>query len=570
MNKRETMLAGGLALALMAALMPFARMGVDFHHDGIMLKPALDVLSGQVLFRDTFMQYGALTCYIHALALWVQPSLLSLKFLTVAAYGATLFVLYAAWRIVLPRSLTILSALLFVLFIPCYEKNVLGSFWTLLPWSSVLAMLFQSIGLYSLFQIIRGVNSTRWAVVLGAVTAAVFWCRQPVGVIMFASLVVIWAALNWTNWRSDFHLKRSIVVGFCGGGLILSTPMLMWIVASGAEPAWWYQNFIWPRKWAEAGMQGNWSWGHIALQMVFPAAGARLLLLLIALILPGVLRKFRPTLSSSSVVIYYVCLGGIFAWRYEWLLGVLDLRRGGWTTLIPVVTVLLALVCFVRAVAHREMFKSTEDYLVAAWAAFSAGSILQYFPVPDAWHIVWSAAPVFGLLIFAFWRGAGWRPAVMTAGLVAAVLPSISAKVGLARQLMAQPWVTLAEPSIMRGSRVPPEQAWMIGRIVEAVKQVELKRPGIPSALMGNDALFLCFTQNLANPSPYFVTWKALAPAEAVERRRNYISRVRPLMFLVNQEPKEINDFLTRLHYAPVLHLPETGLMIAVPQELSR
>lgn len=44
-----------LAVVLTAvAFGPFARLDVDAHHDGAMLKPALDVLAGQVLFRDTF------------------------------------------------------------------------------------------------------------------------------------------------------------------------------------------------------------------------------------------------------------------------------------------------------------------------------------------------------------------------------------------------------------------------------------------------------------------------------------------------------------------------------------
>ena len=50
----------------------FAPLGVDAHHDGLMLKTAMDVQAGQRLFRDTFTQYGPLTTWIHAgaLALW--------------------------------------------------------------------------------------------------------------------------------------------------------------------------------------------------------------------------------------------------------------------------------------------------------------------------------------------------------------------------------------------------------------------------------------------------------------------------------------------------------------------
>ena len=87
MNRRDALVASLLAAGLMALLFPLSRLGVDAHHDGIMLKPALDVLAGQVLFRDTFTQYGALTTYLQAAALWIQPGLLSLRFMTVAAYG---------------------------------------------------------------------------------------------------------------------------------------------------------------------------------------------------------------------------------------------------------------------------------------------------------------------------------------------------------------------------------------------------------------------------------------------------------------------------------------------------
>ena len=180
MHRRDALVAGLLAACLVILLVPLASMGVDPHHDGVMLKPALDVLSGQVLFRDTFTQYGALTTYLQVLALWIQPSLLSLRLLTLVAYALTLFFLYAGWRLILPRSLTVFACGLFVLFIPVYEKDWLGQYWMLLPWSSVYAMMFQSLGLYALFRVIRGEQPLRWGLILGVACACVFWCRQPV------------------------------------------------------------------------------------------------------------------------------------------------------------------------------------------------------------------------------------------------------------------------------------------------------------------------------------------------------------------------------------------------------
>src|SRR3954469_15971490 len=107
MTWRDSIYAALLAAGLAMVLVPLAHLGIDPHHDGIMLKPALDVLSGQVLFRDSFMQYGALTCYLQALALWFSPTLLSIRLLAAAAYVVTLLFLYSAWRMILPRSLAV-------------------------------------------------------------------------------------------------------------------------------------------------------------------------------------------------------------------------------------------------------------------------------------------------------------------------------------------------------------------------------------------------------------------------------------------------------------------------------
>ena len=53
-------------LAILAITYYFARLDPDWHHDGIMFKPAVDVAAGLSLFKETFTQYGALTTYLQA------------------------------------------------------------------------------------------------------------------------------------------------------------------------------------------------------------------------------------------------------------------------------------------------------------------------------------------------------------------------------------------------------------------------------------------------------------------------------------------------------------------------
>jgi len=567
MNRRDALIAGLLAAVLAALLTPFAPLGVDPHHDGIMLKPALDVLAGQVLFRDTFSQYGALTTYLQVMALWFQPTLLALRLLTVATYALTLFFLYAAWRLILPRSLTVLSCGLFMLFIPAYEKNWLDQYWMLLPWSSVFALLFQVIGFYALFRMIAGEQPVRWGAWLGAATAAVFWCRQPVGVIMAGCVIAIWFALWWTGWTPAGRSRRATLTGLLGGFGSVHALMLGGILLAGAGPEWWYQNFVWPRKWVLGSV--NVDWHNFVTVFVHPRAGAGLLLLLLAATAPRLVGRFRPGILSGRVVAgYYVVLCSLLAWQHEWTLHILALREGGWTALLPLIVLIQAAVSITGAFIARVR-RPPEYFLIASLAAVSLGALLQYYPVPDSWHIAWSLAPAFGLVVFVVWRWVGWPAPVMALVLSAALLPAVYAKFQSARQALARPLVTLTAPAVMRGMKVAPEQAENYRRIAEALAPVLWHQPDLPAALIGNDALFLCFVTSRANPTPYYVTWSGLADNEDNRRRWSYIQSVRPLMFLHKARWDAVNDFYRRARYIPLLYLPEEMLEIAVPQELA-
>jgi len=567
MNRRDALAAGLLAVGLTAMLTPFARLGVDPHHDGIMLKPALDVLSGQVLFRDTFMQYGALSCYLQAAALWLQPTLLSIRLLAVAAYAVTLLFLYAAWREILPRSLTVVACGLFILFIPDYEKNWLDQYWMMLPWSSVFALMFESLGLYAMFRVIRGEQPQRWGLMLGLACACVLWCRQPVGVIMAGTLVVVGLALHWTGWAPGGHSKRSIAVATVGGFVAVNTILLGGIGFSGALPEWWYQNFVWPGKWAQGSV--NVTWHDFVRVFVHPAAAAIQLVLLLVAAGPVILRRFRPDLPKRAVVIYFLCAAGVFVWLRAWILPALALREGGWTALFPVLILLQAVASIGQAFVGRGRDRPVEYYLVAAWAALSLGSLLQYYPVPDSWHLLWSLGPGFGLVTLVCWRWLRWPALVLTAVMTVAFLPAVFVKFASARQSLARPLVTLDRPAVLRGIRVSAEQARSFGEIDGCLEAIARHQPDLPAALIGNDAMFLCFVKNLANPTPYFVTWPGLADNADNRKRWAYIQRVRPLMFLHRARWEAVDDFYRRAHYLPVLYSKEEALEIALPRELA-
>ena len=153
--------------------------------------------------------------------------------------------------------------------------------------------------------------------------------------------------------------------------------------------------------------------------------------------------------------------------------------------------------------------------------------------------------------------------------LSAALLPSVLAKIESARQSLARPLVTLTTPAVLRGMKVPPEQAESYELITRALGPVLREKPDLPFALIGNDALFLCLAANRANPTPYYVTWTGLAENAANLKRWDYIQRVRPLMFLHKARWEAVDDFYRRARYIPLLYLPQEALEIALPQEVA-
>jgi hypothetical protein len=567
MARRDLLAAGLLAALLVAWLLPMVNHGVDAHHDGIMLKPALDVLAGQALFRDTFTQYGALTTYLQATALWFQPTLLSLRYLTLAAHVVTLFFLYAAWRLILPRSLTVLSCAGFILFIPCYEKDWLGDYWMLMPWSSGFALMFQSVGLYALFRMILGGQPVRWAALLGATCASVFWCRLPVGLLMTGSVAVIWLALGWTRWTPKDASPGKVLGGLLGGLALVHGLMVIDVLLAEAGAEWWYQNLVWPRKWVAK--EELLSWHSLTTVFVHPRAAAWLLALPLTTVGLRLAWRVRPGLPAWLAPACYIGLGGLLLWRHDEALAALALRDGGWTALMPLVVLAQGIISLVPVFGARDRPQTMEYYLVAAGTVLALGALPQYYPLPDPWHILWSVGPALGLVAFVFWRWLGWSAPVVAIVLAAAFLPAAVTKARSVADALHRPQVTLQDPAVLRGMKVLPEQAQLYGQIADTLAPVLRHRPDLPAVMIGNDALYLCFVSNRTNPLPYYVNWPGLADPADNERRWRYIGDVRPLIFFQKANWTAVGEFYKRERYVPLLYLHEMALEIAVPQEIA-
>jgi hypothetical protein len=549
-------------LSLIAGLIfyPFAAIGLDPHHDGIMLKPALDVLSGQVLHRDSFSQYGPLTTYLHALALAVQPALLSLRLLTVAANAASLFFLYLSWRVLLPRSLSLVASVFFIGY-----AQFTDPWFPLIPWSSVLALLFQSAAVFCLMRLVAGSAGESWPWGLGVAVACTLWCRQPVGIFLGLTVATIAIALHFTGWKSPVRqpwLKAGAAFG------AVSVLILGHLAFHGALGAWWEQTILWPKRWA-AGYNEAVFWTY-AKMFIYPKALWVLLATLLLAFLPAMVRRFRPDLPRWADFAWLALLGVIYiAFARRWVGSALGFYLGGWDGVLLMVIAIQAAVSlvpvFLRRTGPARSF-DREYYASATLTGLAVGSALQIYPLPEPNHLYWALAPGLGVFFYFCHRALRLSAVGCSLAFLLLMMPGIWARYRWGAYNLSQPAVTLAEPLVLRGLRVKPAQAEALGRTHAAIKSLLDKNPGYPVMLYGDDALYLTLFNNLENPSPYYVNWPDLAPDADQRKRLDYLFRMQPIVLLNGKGARQLSFIPAHYEIGPVES--ELDLRIAVPGRL--
>jgi len=209
-------------------------MGVDPHHDGTVLKTAVDILENKTLFKDSFTLYGAFFAYFQAFTLFVfGKTLFALKAMTAFFYGITVFFLYKCWRHFLPVIMTVLSVLLFIGMAPFY-------LWIFLPWASVYSLTETVIIIYLLIRFLNR-DSKKYLIVVGILTAFAFYTRQPVGITLFIAILFLLFNMYY------FRLKKKLIPLFLWyflGLFSIVIPYSLYALFTGAFHDWYTQQLV--------------------------------------------------------------------------------------------------------------------------------------------------------------------------------------------------------------------------------------------------------------------------------------------------------------------------------------
>ncbi|HBA61203.1 MAG TPA: hypothetical protein DCZ92_10390 [Elusimicrobia bacterium] len=213
-----------------------APLQVDPHHDGIMLKPAMDVAAGYTLFRDTFTQYGALTTWCQALAIKLfGGSLLVLRLLTAFLYGTLALLLWLVNERFLPRYLNTFS---------CASWLLMGHFFVdnpslfVMPWSTVFAVCSCLLSLHLLLLYLEK-GRLRFLAACGVVAALTFWFKINYGAISLLSSLVFLALLQL---RAGRGRAAAVFGAYLGGWLGTHALFAAWLGLHGSLRDFYLQS----------------------------------------------------------------------------------------------------------------------------------------------------------------------------------------------------------------------------------------------------------------------------------------------------------------------------------------
>lgn len=328
------------AVAGLVILVPayFAFLDPDWHHDGILFKPTVDVASGLTLYRETFSQYGALTTYLQAAAISIFGKHLLVIRLQAAIFlslsGALLFVI--AHRIA-PRNIAILSVFIWLAVAP-----YLGA--TFLPWSSIYSLFFILLGGWLLGKAVE--PDTRrtlgyWLCFFSSFSfSAAFWARQPTGImlpIMFSLFAILLLDRGLANRRLYFQ-ALAYIVGF----FPLTLFFLASFIANDSVHDWLSQSILGASSFtAETANRGE-GFVENLMHHLFP----------------------RPSFIRGG--------DGSNLWR-----------------ILPLLTLIIFSFSLINLAIRRAQTTQGRQLLIATLLAI--GMWHQYFPVPGAWQIYWGA-----------------------------------------------------------------------------------------------------------------------------------------------------------------------------------
>ena len=504
-----------------AAYLPLARFGVDPHHDGMMLKPALVVADGGVIHRDVYSQYGPMASWVHAL--WVVllgPTLWAIRTGTALMLVTATTLFFVAWRRAFGQGVALVAISCAFLLTPHFSPEIPPN-----PWSADVAFLFVALLALVLTTNWRPPFSPLWGpLTAGAVVGATFLTRLNVGVLLAVLLGL-----------RELLRRRFRRLAFFGAGFVVVVGLAaLSLGLDGALDEWWLQSVEMPRTWLSnvAGSPGGFFIRHQVFTLAIPSAA--IVLMTVTAVGGGlersVGRKHLAVLRSAFAV---VILTVVAVYHVGWSLPGWNRWDASWAVIV--LTIAAAPFALGWWKGGNGISDGTGDpderlWLYGSMWLVGLAAFVQIYPVAGPRYLWWATVPALGPVVHLLRRFTlpGPRRALV-GGLAIAVLLPIA--VQQAWHTLHEERVSIPDVPVLEHMLMSVEYAQALSANLESV-QAYLESHGHPPVLsLCMDGLYSTLSPNRATPDPYF--WFYAFPEGAFDdaERGRFIGAVRPIVW---------------------------------------
>jgi len=520
MISRNRLLGTALVSAAnFAVLVPFARLGIDPHHDGIMLHPALMVSKGNIIHRDVFSQYGPLTTMVHSVAVHLfGEGLWAIRFascLCLVGSQAMLFLINSRLFGIARAYLAGFVSLCLVYF--------LSSSAPMHPWpSDVLLLLTTGISLafVAIAEVSRPFREVTLLVCIGLLASLTPFTRQASGVIVILILLV-WFSV--TRDRAARTALVSLVVG-----------LSVWLAYFRVTNSWGAfvdQAVVGPWRWAfeERGSVG-WSsvrgnlinQGVVGLAVIFALIKCLEWLVDDPMSENGRVQRQRMVAGASAISLLITLNQGAIPFiNRESLLWIFATAA--------IVAVFMS--CIAQAGTRVSWF---EHHSMAKYSLFLP--IVTIFPVTDIRHAYWAFVPLVGLGLDFLALQFKQRSALLAAGVMLCVALGYQA-LDAGRLALKVERVSVPSTPVLKHMLFDKEYFKYFESRFETIAEYRRRHPRVVVFNICSDGLFASLGSAERMPDPYFVSWSFGidffgASSEVAQRRVRFILDRRPIVWM--------------------------------------
>jgi hypothetical protein len=518
----------GVFLLTLIIYLPFTRLGVDSHHDGIMLTPALVVARGGVIHRDIFSQYGPITAYLQAVFVWIfGPHLLSIRIASATYLSLAIALLYSCWRRVLGEGIALFGYLLLI-----SSSYFFVSSSPMHPWSSDVMLFLQALTLY-LLVVGHSVQGRKASVLIymgGFVLGLQFTNRYVSALLMLIGLTIYYL----------FQKKMGLRPLWLG--VMSSTGVALFLLLlSRSFDEWYFQAIQFPRNWV-SDVSGSGGWLAIRVAIVTRAlpGGALLLMVVFGFNSAALRKKSFTSLQRVSMVLFGSSILIVTS---------SNLRIPYWNTSDVLWTFagvfLIATPWYFLRFQNRVTDDRTGEAILFIAAASASTAI---FPISDIRHLFWGLIPSIGpCLMFLKSHINLKRNQVVLASLslvllVPSTLQSVEETVDMDR-------VSVANTPILKGMLMDRKYSQFFNGRFQMIDEFLAVHPEAPILNICSDGLFAALATKLKFPDPYFVSWQfgfdffSTSTPEG-RHRLSFVQNARPIVWMcpLTEDPQLIAE----------------------------